>query len=221
MIVEHFPVGPLGCNCVILGDEVRGEAIVVDPGGDVDRILTRLEELGLRPVALVHTHTHFDHVAATTDLQARSDATVALHEDDLPLYRSLQMQLDAFGLPWRAPEPAEVDRFLKEGDTLRIGDAGELAVLHTPGHTPGSLSLLVEGTDRPVLLAGDTLFQRSVGRTDLWGGDTATLVRSIREKLFSLPDETLVVTGHGPTTTVGEERRFNPFVGQGASPGLF
>ncbi len=216
MIVERFPVGPLGCNCVILGDEESGEAIVVDPGGEVERILARLRELKLRPVALVHTHTHFDHVAATTDLQRETAAPVALHESDLDLYRQMQMQLDAFGLPWRAPEPAEVDRFLREGDVLRVGDAGCLGVLHTPGHTPGSLSLVVEGASRPMLLAGDTLFQRSVGRTDLWGGDTDALVRSIRKKLFELPDETLVVCGHGPETTIGEERRFNPFVGEGA-----
>ncbi len=214
MIVEHFPVGPLGCNCVILGDETSGEAIVVDPGGEPERILARLRELKLRPTALVHTHTHFDHVAATTDLQHDTGAPVSMHEADLDLYRQLQMQLDAFGLPWRAPEPAEVDRFLREGEVLHVGETGRLGVLHTPGHTPGSLCLLLEGAERPILLAGDTLFQRSVGRADLWGGDPGALVRSIRTKLFALPEETLVICGHGPDTTIGEERRLNPFVGE-------
>jgi len=211
MIIEHFPVAPLGCNCVILGDEESGRAVVVDPGGEAPRILGRLEELGLRCEAIVHTHTHFDHIGGTKAVQEATHASNMIHEDDLFLYQGVQMQLDGFGAPFRAPEVAEIDRFVVEGDTVQAG-AIELDVLHTPGHSPGSICLTLEG-DRSIVIAGDTLFSRSVGRTDLWGGDTSKLVDSIRSKLFALPDETLVIAGHGPTTTIGEERSLNPFVG--------
>lgn len=212
MIVEHFPVAPLGCNCVILGDEERGVAMVVDPGGEAARILGRLEALGLRCEAIVHTHTHFDHVGATKEVQEATQAPTMIHEDDLFLYQGLQMQLDSFRAPFQAPAVAEIDRFVADGDTVQSGSL-EAGVLHTPGHSPGSICLTLDG-DRPLLIAGDTLFARGVGRSDLWGGDTEQLLASIRNKLFSLPDETLVITGHGPTTTIGDERRLNPFVGQ-------
>ena len=210
MIVEHFSVAPLGCNCVILGDEERGVAIVVDPGGEAPRILARLAELGLRCEGIVHTHTHFDHIGGTKEVQEATNASNMIHEDDLFLYEGVQMQLDGFRAPFRAPEIAEIDRFLSEGDTVQAGGV-ELDVLHTPGHSPGSICLTVEG-DRPIVVAGDTLFARSIGRTDLWGGDTSQITNSIQRKLFALPDETLVITGHGPTTTIGEERKMNPFV---------
>lgn len=210
MIIEHFPVAPLGCNCTILGDEERGEAIVVDPGGEHQRILGRLSALGLRCVGIVHTHTHFDHVGATREVQEATHAPTMLHEDDLFLYRGLQMQLDTFGIPIRAPEVVEIDRFLNDGDSVSAG-AVEAGVLHTPGHTPGSLCFVVPG-DQPVLLAGDTLFRGSIGRTDLWGGDSNAILTSIKKKLLALPDETMVITGHGPVTTIGEERRQNPFL---------
>jgi glyoxylase-like metal-dependent hydrolase (beta-lactamase superfamily II) len=211
MIIEHFPVAPLGCNCVILGDEESGTAIVVDPGGEAPRILARLQELGLRCQGIVHTHTHFDHVGATKAVQQATHAPTMIHENDLFLYEGVQMQLDSFRVPLRAPEMAEIDRFLSDGDTVSSG-ALEAGVVHTPGHSPGSICLTVE-SDQRVVIAGDTLFARSVGRTDLWGGDTSQLVTSIRRKLFALPDETLVICGHGPSTTIGEERRLNPFVG--------
>jgi hydroxyacylglutathione hydrolase len=210
MIIEHFPVAPLGCNCTILGDEARGEAIVVDPGGEHERILGRLAELGLRCVAIVHTHTHFDHVGATGEVQQATDAPTMLHEQDLFLYQGVQMQLDTFGIPLRAPEPVEIDRFLRDGDTVVAG-AVEAGVLHTPGHTPGSLCLTVSGS-RPVLIAGDTLFRGSIGRTDLWGGDKHAILASIKKKLLTLPEDTLVITGHGAVTTIGDERRHNPYL---------
>ena len=211
MIIDSFAVAPLGCNCVILGDEATGKAIVVDPGGEGPRILSRLEELGLTCEAIVHTHTHFDHVGATKEVQEATDAPTMIHEADLFLYEGVQMQLDSFRAPFVAPEMAEIDRFLAHGDTVQAGDL-EADVVHTPGHSPGSICLTVLG-DRPVVLAGDTLFARSVGRTDLWGGDTSQLVGSIRKRLFTLPDETLVICGHGSATTIGEERKLNPFVG--------
>jgi glyoxylase-like metal-dependent hydrolase (beta-lactamase superfamily II) len=213
MIIEHFAVAPLGCNCVILGDEERGAAIVVDPGGEAPRILARLGTLGLRCEAIVHTHTHFDHIGATREVQQATDAPTMIHEEDLFLYEGVQMQLDSFRVPLRAPEMAEIDRFLSDGDLVAAGSL-EAAVVHTPGHSPGSICLALEG-ERPIVIAGDTLFARSVGRTDLWGGDTSKLVQSIRRRLFALPDETLVICGHGPNTTIGEERRLNPFVGGG------
>ena len=213
MIVEYFSVAPLGCNCVILGDEQQGTAIVIDPGGEAPRILARLAELGLRCVGIVHTHTHFDHIGGTKEVQEATHASNMIHEGDLFLYEGVQMQLDGFGAPFRAPQVAEIDRFLSEGDTVQAG-AVELDVLHTPGHSPGSICLTLEG-ERPIVIAGDTLFARSIGRSDLWGGDGSQLVDSIQRKLFSLPDETLVITGHGPNTTIGKERKLNPFVGTG------
>lgn len=207
MIVEHFPVQPLGCNCVILGDEATKEAIVVDPGGDHEVILGRLAALGLTCKAIVHTHTHFDHVGATREVQEATSAPAMLHEGDLFLYQGLQMQLDTFGVPFRAPTPVEIDRFLADGDEIRAGNLSA-GVLHTPGHTPGSLCFTVGG----VLVAGDTLFQGSIGRTDLWGGDMDDILASIRNKLLALPDDTIVITGHGPTTTIGAEKRLNPFL---------
>ncbi len=214
MILEHFPVAPLGCNCVILGDEATGEAIVVDPGGEAARILEALRERGLTCKAILHTHTHFDHVGATGELQQDTGAPAMIHEADLFLYNGLQMQLDTFGIPFRAPEVAPIDQFLVDGRTVAAGGL-ELGVLHTPGHTPGSVSFTLPG-ERPVLIAGDTLFAGSIGRTDLWGGDSDTILRSIRDKLLTLPDDTLVITGHGPTTTVGSEKQHNPFVGRDA-----
>ena len=211
MIVEHFSVAPLGCNCVILGDEEKGTAIVVDPGGEAPRILGRLNELGLQCEAIVHTHTHFDHIGATKEVQEATGAPTMLHEEDLFMYDNLQMQLDAFGVPVKAPEVADIDRFLTDGDTVQSGNL-EADVLHTPGHSPGSICFSLQG-DQPIVIAGDTLFARSIGRTDLWKSNPQQIFTSIQKKLFSLPDETLVITGHGPTTTIGEEKRLNPFVG--------
>lgn len=210
MYVEHFPVAPLGCNCVIVGDLERGEAIVCDPGGEADKILARLAAKGLRCVAIVHTHAHFDHCGATGLVQAATSAPTMLHEGDLFLYNDLQMQLDAFGVPMKAPKLPEVDRFLTDQDSVHAGDV-EAGVVHTPGHTPGSLCFLVQG-DTPVLLAGDTLFRGGIGRTDLWGGDSRLILKSIEQRLMTLPDDTLVITGHGPVTRIGDERRHNPFL---------
>ncbi|MEM6960960.1 MAG: MBL fold metallo-hydrolase [Myxococcota bacterium] len=207
MIIEHFPVGPLGCNCVIVGDEETKEALVVDPGGEATKIIRRLKHHGLRCTAILHTHTHFDHVGATKELQEATNATTALHEDDLFLYEGLQMQLDTFGVPFRAPQTADIDRFLNDEETVHAGQI-EAAVLHTPGHTPGSLCFHFG----KVLIAGDTLFRGSVGRTDLWRGDSEQILKSIRRRILTLEDDTEIITGHGLPTTVGDERARNPFL---------
>lgn len=211
LIQERLTVGPLQCNCVILGDPVTKEAIVVDPGGDIDLVKFRLAELGLTCKAIVHTHAHLDHVCGTGDLQLATGAPVSLHEGDLPLLQALPMQAQMFHFP--KPREVEVDRFLADESVVTAGQLSA-SVIHTPGHTPGSLCFLVEGGP---LIAGDTLFQGSIGRFDLPGADGPTLLRSIREQLLSLPDDYAVYPGHGGATTIGEERMYNPYVGARAS----
>lgn len=206
LIQERLTVGPLQCNCVILGDPVTKEAIVVDPGGDVDVVKFRLAELGLTCKSIVHTHAHLDHVCGTGDLQLATGAPVALHEGDLPLLQALPMQAQMFRFP--KPREVEVDRFLADENVVKAGEL-TASVIHTPGHTPGSLCFLVDGGP---LIAGDTLFQGGIGRTDLWGGDFEAIMQSIRDRLMTLPDDTVVIPGHGPATTVGQEKRFNPFI---------
>jgi len=218
LIHEIIPVGLLQCNCSILGDPATGEAIVVDPGDEVDRILKILRSHNLKVRAIVSTHTHIDHVGGLAALHRATGAPVLIHDADLGLYRSLDEQAQWLGMP--TPETVQIRDFVKEGDALRWG--GFLArVLHTPGHTPGSISLVVEpaedgarahGTQERRLLAGDTLFQGSIGRTDLPGGSFPQIIRSIREKLLTLPDDIVVIPGHGGSTTIGEEREYNPFL---------
>lgn len=226
LIHEVLPVGLLQCNCSILGDPQTGEAIVVDPGDEVDRILEILRRHKLKPRAIVSTHTHIDHVGGLAALHQATGAPVLIHEADLPLYQGLDIQAQWLGVPTPAIVP--IESFLKEGDALRWGNFAA-NVLHTPGHTPGSISLVIDQPNRiiasptggrieaaprhaPALLAGDTLFQGSIGRTDLWGGSYPEIIRSIREKLLVLPDETIIYPGHGATTTIGEERESNPFL---------
>ncbi len=214
MIVESFAAGPLGCNCTIVVDEATKEAVVVDPGGDLDLIRARLAKHGAKAKAILHTHTHFDHVGATAELQRATSAPARIHEGDQFLYSILPVQAGLFGI--EAPESAELDAWLLDDEVVTIGGL-DVHVIHTPGHTPGSCCFEVRargGDDSGVvLLAGDTLFQRSVGRTDLWGGDQDALIKSIRGKLFALPDPTRVICGHGADTTIGVEKRSNPFVG--------
>lgn len=207
MIVETFPVGPLGCNCTILGCPETREAVVVDPGGDLDLIQARLDAHGLVVKQILHTHAHFDHLLATGALKEARGGEILLHEADLDLYRNVPMQGTMFGMTLEAPP--EPDRLVTDGERLAWGEgAGD--ILHTPGHTPGSICLHVLG--RKLVLTGDTLFAGGIGRTDLWGGDFQTIMRSIHERLLSLDDETVVIPGHGPATTIGEERRTNPFL---------
>ncbi len=205
MVRKTFPVGPLQCNCTILGDTVTGRAIVIDPGGDAERILAEIESLGLQVVGIYHTHAHLDHVLAAGEIKSRTGAPIYLHEEDGFLWDMLEQQCRMFGVPYRAqPKP---DHWITDEQSLPCGDG---VALHTPGHSPGSTSFWFG--DEKLLVAGDTLFRRSIGRTDLWGGDFDTIEKSIRERLFTLDESAVVVTGHGPETSIGEERDENPFI---------
>lgn len=213
-LVRTIAVGPLQCNCSIVADPEAGEAVVIDPGDEADRILLALAETKCRAIALLHTHGHFDHIGGTAGVKRATGAAIRIHDADRPLYDALPDQASFFGL---AAQPAiPPDGGFEDGETIAVGRF-RLRAIHTPGHTPGSTCFLLgsEGAGRgqtPLLFSGDTLFRRSIGRTDLWGGDTETILDSIRKKLFSLPPELTVVCGHGPGTTIGEERRENPFV---------
>ena len=204
--VETFPVGPLGCNCSIVID--GGEAVVIDPGGDFDKITGRLDELGATVRAIVHTHTHIDHVGATAPLARHAGVTPQIHEADRFLYDMLPIQAALVGVV--EPERCELRGDLDDERTIRVG-AFEIAVLHTPGHTPGSVTFVVEGSEA-IAFTGDTLFRGSIGRTDLWGGDGGLILRSLKERLMRLDDATRVIPGHGPGSTIAHERGHNPFL---------
>jgi glyoxylase-like metal-dependent hydrolase (beta-lactamase superfamily II) len=210
MLVETFPVGLLQCNCVVIGDPESGEAIVVDPGDEPARVQQVLREHGLRCRAILITHTHIDHVGAIAELKDATGAKLMLHRADVPLYDMLGVQASWLGGMLAAPERAAVDEHLEHGDRVKAG-ALEAETLHTPGHTPGSLCFHFAAAD-PLLIAGDTLFAGSVGRTDLPGGDFEQELASIRDRLLVLDDRTRVIAGHGPETTIGRERRRNPFL---------
>jgi glyoxylase-like metal-dependent hydrolase (beta-lactamase superfamily II) len=209
MIRETFAAGPLGCNCSIIADEQSKLALVIDPGGDFERIRDRLAAQGLTVTAIVHTHTHIDHVGATAPLQRHTGAEAHIHEADRFLYRMLPVQAALIGVP--LVESCDVVGTLKDGVSFHVGSL-EVGVVHTPGHTPGSVCFRLDTGGDPLLFSGDTLFQRSIGRTDLWGGDADQIAASLKDRLLTLNDDTVVVPGHGPETTIGDERRFNPFL---------
>jgi len=205
-------VGMLQCNCVILADPETREAIVVDPGDEVERVLAALRAEQLTCKAILNTHTHIDHVGANLALKNATGAPLMLHEADQPLYDQLGQQAQWLGGMLEAPPRCPVDEHIHHGDRI---EAGGLAaeVFHTPGHTPGSLCFHIEG-GAPLLLSGDTLFAGGIGRTDLWGGSYEQELRSIESRLLVLDDHTRVIPGHGPETTIGEERHRNPFLTQ-------
>jgi glyoxylase-like metal-dependent hydrolase (beta-lactamase superfamily II) len=208
MISETFPVGLLQCNCTILGSTQTREAIVIDPGDDVSEIIGRLKRLGLTAKYIIATHGHIDHVGGFKEIKEETGAPVYLHRGDLFLYQALPMQ--AALLRINAPPVTGIDGSLEDGDEIGAGEI-RLEVHHTPGHTPGSLCFHSPG-DEPRLYAGDTLFFGSIGRTDLWGGSFEAIMRSLHNRVMTLPGETVVVPGHGPLTTIERERRYNPFL---------
>jgi hydroxyacylglutathione hydrolase len=207
MILETFPVGPLQCNCTLLGDEEAAEAIVIDPGDEVSRIYRRLSDLGLNLKQILVTHGHIDHVGGALRLKRLTGAPIFLNEDDLPLLRMMEEQAAWVGVP--TPEVTAPDASLTDG--LQVGlDRYPAEVLHTPGHTQGSVCL--HFAPLKMVMAGDTLFAGSIGRTDLPGGNGRQIIESIKSRLLSLPDETRVLPGHGPATTIAAERHHNPFL---------
>lgn len=209
MIIKCLPVGPIMANCFILGCEETQRAAVIDPGDEADRILTSLAESQLTLDYIINTHGHFDHVGANKRLKDASNAPILIHALDAPMLNQLAAEASAWGLTTEnSPAP---DRTIDEGDTVSVGNI-TLTVIHTPGHTPGGVSLKTQGH----VFVGDTLFSGSIGRTDFPGGNFETLKASIQKKLFALDDDVQVHTGHGPQTTIGQERRYNPFVGENA-----
>ncbi len=207
LIVETLPVGHLQCNCTILGDPVSRKAIVVDPGGDAEMLIERLVELDLQVERIIHTHAHLDHFLASGKMKEATGAKLALHRDDLFLWDMLEDQCRMFGIPFEKPPPP--DQWLQHEEEIDVkGVQGK--ALHTPGHTPGSMCFLF--ANQKLLIAGDTLFQGSIGRTDLWGGNYQQIEKSIQEKLYTLDEETAVITGHGESTNIGHEMRSNSFV---------
>jgi hydroxyacylglutathione hydrolase len=207
MIIETFPVGPLQCNCTILGDEQAGEAIVIDPGDEISRIQRRLTDLGLKLKQILVTHAHIDHVGGALKLKRLTGAPILMNENDLPQLKFMDMQAGWLGVA--TPETAPPDDLLTDG--LEVGlESCPAQVIHTPGHTQGSVCL--HFVPLKLLVAGDTLFAGSIGRTDLPGGDYDQIIQSIESRLLPLPDETKVLPGHGPATTIGAERKSNPFL---------
>ena len=205
MIIKKLEVGPIMANCFILGCESTKEAVVIDPGDDADRILMELAKSELKVKYLINTHGHFDHVSANKRMKEATGAQIAIHPEDEPMLHELSQSALMFGLSSENSPPADI--LLKDGDEITFGEI-TLQVIHTPGHSKGGISLYTKGH----LFAGDTLFAGSIGRTDLAGGDYDTLISSIQKKLLIFDEDTIVYTGHGPETTIGNEKRMNPFL---------
>lgn len=189
--------------------DVGKEAVIIDPGGEVEKIREIIEHHGLTVKAIVHTHAHLDHIHCTRQVKENHGGTICLHEDDLFLYDGIEMQAAMFG--WQADKPLPVDHYLKDGESIAFGKQAALT-LHTPGHTPGSVCFEVQDGDKHIIFAGDTLFRRGIGRTDLPGGNSQQLLQSIQTSLYTRAADALVIPGHGPNTTIEEEAAKNPFV---------
>uniref|UniRef100_E6QJU5 Putative enzyme n=1 Tax=mine drainage metagenome TaxID=410659 RepID=E6QJU5_9ZZZZ len=207
MVIETFPVGLLQCNCTILGDTERGEAIVIDPGDEIALIHRRLTELGLKLKQILITHAHIDHIGGALKLKRLTGAPILLNANDLPLLRMMAVQAGWLGV--ETPQTETPDGSLDEGMVVGL-EQYPAEVLHTPGHTQGSVCL--HFASMQTLIAGDTLFAGSIGRTDLPGGDGRQILDSIHSKLLILPEETVVIAGHGTATTIGNEKESNPFL---------
>ena len=207
MIHEVFPVGMLQCNCSIFGDETTHEALVIDPGDDISRIVATLEKHQLKVKAIIITHAHIDHIGGAAKLKKLTEAPVYMNENDQALYDAMEMQAGWLGI--ETPEQTEIDSNARDAHSVTLGETA-FQFLHTPGHTQGSTSIWIPALNK--LIAGDTLFRDSIGRTDLPGGNGRQLLASIKEKLFPLPDDTIVIPGHGGPTTIGREKERNPFL---------
>jgi hydroxyacylglutathione hydrolase len=199
-------VGRLQTNCYILQSD--STALVIDPGDEPERILRFLDDIAVKPSKIIATHTHFDHVLGVNAIRAKLNIPFLIHRDDLSMLELMQSRVRQF-MGFSVPPPPKVDQFLADGESINIGQ-DKVKVIHTPGHSPGSISLAGRG----YVLTGDALFSQSIGRTDLPGGDLDTLVRSITDRLFSLDNDTIVYPGHGPETSIGDEKLANPFVGR-------
>jgi len=206
MILKVLPVGPIMANCFVLGCEKTREAAVIDPGDEDERILMALADEKLTLKYIINTHGHFDHVAANKAMKDATGAKILIHEEDAPMLSHLSSMAVSFGLS--AEDSPPPDQMINDGDVIKFGEIS-LKVIHTPGHSRGGVSLFCENDK--ILFAGDTLFAGSIGRTDLPGGDYGTLIKNVREKLFPLGDDVRVFPGHGPETTIGTEKKINPF----------
>lgn len=207
MIHEILPVGPLQCNCSIIGDEASREAMVFDPGDDIAEILAMVQKHGLTVKQIVITHAHIDHVGGAMKLKKQTGAPILLNQNDTALLKMLDVQATWLGM--QTSEKVQIDQSVADGDSLKLGSLAG-TVIHTPGHTEGSVCVYFP-TDQK-LIAGDTLFAGSIGRTDLPGGSYDKIISSLHDRVLALPDDTLVIPGHGPVTTIGEERESNPFL---------
>ena len=207
MIHEILRVGPLQCNCSVIGDETSHEAMVIDPGDDVQEVLDLIRKHHLQVKQIVITHAHIDHVGGAMKLRTATGAPILLNQNDYALLKMLDAQAAWIGMP--SPGKVDIDRSVTTGETVSAGSL-TADILHTPGHTEGSICLYFAADKK--LIAGDTLFAGSIGRTDLPGGSTQKILHSLHDTVLALPDETLVVPGHGPLTTIGEERETNPFL---------
>ena len=207
MIHEILPVGPLQCNCSVIGDEATREAMVIDPGDDIEDVLALIRKHNLQVKQIVITHAHIDHVGGAMKLRAATGAPILLNQNDYALLKMLDVQAAWIGMA--APGNVEIEQTVGDSDTVKAGTLSA-SVIHTPGHTEGSVCLYFSAEKK--LIAGDTLFAGSIGRTDLPGGSFDKIIRSLHEKVLALPDETVVVPGHGPLTTIGDERESNPFL---------
>lgn len=207
MIHKIFPVGPLQCNCSIVGDEQTHEAMVIDPGDQIEGILDILRQEKLTLKQIVITHAHIDHVGGAMKLKAATGAPILMNQNDQALLKMLDMQAAWVGM--KSPGAVQIDAPLNSGDVLKVGEIAS-NVIHTPGHTEGSICVYFPAEQK--LIAGDTLFAGSIGRTDLPGGSMEKIMRSLHTQVLALPDDTEVTPGHGPNTTIGEEREMNPFL---------
>jgi hydroxyacylglutathione hydrolase len=207
MIHEIFPVGPLQCNCSVIGDETTHEAIVIDPGADIARVLATVQRHGLKVMQILITHGHIDHVGGAMKLKQATGAPIMINKNDASQLQMLEMQAAWIGVA--PPGQVTIDASLEEGTAIRAGSLSA-TVLHTPGHTEGSTCIYFPAEKK--LIAGDTLFAGSIGRTDLPGGDFDKIMRSLHERVMALPEDVTVIPGHGPATTIGDEKESNPFL---------